>query len=63
MKKINVRKVSDILSDSKLKHVLGGYTTGTCYIDGECVCRALCSSDSQCVNWYGSGAKCSCARC
>ena len=30
MKKINLRKISDILSDKALKNVLGGYGNGGC---------------------------------
>ena len=34
MKKINVRKVSDILSDKQLKNVYGGYNGGNCQVLG-----------------------------
>ena len=30
MKKINLRKVSDVLSEGQLKRVFGGYGTGNC---------------------------------
>ena len=60
-----------MLSDKQLKSVLGGCGGNgsgsgnykTCFIDGECVCGGLCTSDSQCEGWHGKGSKCSCVAC
>ena len=63
MKKINLRNVSDMLSDKMLKRVLGGYVdtskpTGCKCNDGQWV-HSGCTTDTQCKNWYGS----SCGTC
>ena len=65
MKKINLRKVSDVLSDGQLKRVFGGYGTGcvtcVCFDNGipvgpfhyyDCgYCKTLCDDDYLCSEW------------
>jgi hypothetical protein len=76
LKKVMIlRDVVDILSDNEMKATRGGYgysdynasnpkvCKGPPGIWGECICGAYCSTDSQCVGWYGAGSKCSCSYC
>ena len=36
----------------------GNGSYGHCFIDGETIFECMCTSDAQCQNVYGSGAKC-----
>ena len=49
---ISIDTFQKLLKSREMKNVLGGSGVTVC-VDGECVCGAYCTSDSQCEAWYG----------
>ena len=63
LKKICLKNVSDIFSDSELKRIIGGgYTGWCCTVQGglDYGCSLVgCTSHTACESLYGTGSKCS----